>query len=255
MRFADIRPGPVLVGVSHIVWRLPGRPATKMAEFAHTELGSGHDMLEACELTPRPEMRPLYFLHALDELRHSRMFRERARALAIERSRTQAVLDDSGYLHSHGIRGSDPLFTELGELDFLAFVWLHEQRGAAQFGIYAGLMDEDPASREMFARIEKDERFHIAYSRKELERLAAQGQASAVSAAVWRIRWRRFKQGWLRFSRLIGDTMAKLWLTVIYVVGITPFALIAKLTEREQGGLVPAEVDDRPAAQRALEQL
>ena len=255
MSYADVRPDPLLLGVSQVVWRLPGRAATKMAEFAHTEAGSGLDMLEATELTTRPDMRRKYFIHALDELRHSRMFRQRASALSQRHSRTRAVLEDSGYIATHGIRGADPLFTELGEVDFLAFVWLAERRGAQQFGVYCRLMAGDPLSQAMFAEIERDEKFHIAYSRHELDQLVRRGQGADVRRAVWRIRGRRAWQAWLRLSRVIGDTVAGLWLTVLYLVVMAPFALIARLSERSLGGLCAVESDPRPLPQRAVEQV
>ena len=65
------------LALSWVIWRLwPGRAATKMAEFSHTEAGSGLDMLAATEETVRPELRARYFRHALDELEHARLFRE-----------------------------------------------------------------------------------------------------------------------------------------------------------------------------------
>jgi len=74
------------------------------------------DGLAAVEETTRTEMRPLYFHHALDELKHARMFRERATELSGARGRAQAVVEDASYIASHGIRGEQSLFQELGEL-------------------------------------------------------------------------------------------------------------------------------------------
>ncbi len=240
--------------LSWVVWRLvPGRAATKMAEFSHTEAGSGQDMLAAAEETPRPEMRARYFRHALDELRHARLFRERATALA-RASRTpgraQAVLDDAGYIAAHGIRGTESLFRKLGELEFLAFVWVAEKRGAEQFEVYAGLLRDDAATAAMFDEIARDERFHIAYSRAELDRYGQRGQEAAVRAAVFRVRTRRAWEAWLRFSHDLGATMAGFWLGLLYVVVIGPFSLAARLSERRATGIV-APSPRAPAAERA----
>lgn len=241
-----------LLGISWLVWKfVPGRAATKMAEFSHTEAGSGLDMLAAAAESPRRELRARYFRHALDELRHSRLFRERAVAMAAARSpgghsRAQAVLDDGGYIASQGIRGNESLFRQLGELEFLAFVWVHEKRGAEQFDIYADLLRDDAPTASMFAEIARDERFHIAYSRAELDRYVKGGGRSAVRWAVLRVRGRRAWQGWLRFTRELGNRMAGLWLGILYLFLIGPCSLVARATERPVEGIVP--VASRPAA-------
>jgi hypothetical protein len=58
MSTALAAPSLSLRAISYIVWRLvPGRGPTKMAEFSHTEAGSGLDMLAAVEETPRRDLR------------------------------------------------------------------------------------------------------------------------------------------------------------------------------------------------------
>ncbi len=226
--------------LSWLVWRLiPGRGAVKLAEFSFTELGSGLDMLAAVEETPRREMRARYFQHALDELRHSELFRNRARAVGGSGGRAEAVLDDLGYIDSHGIRGKTSLFQQLGEREFLAFVWVAESRAAQQFGVYIDLLGTDPSTKEMFNNIARDERFHIAYSRAELDRMIAEGEGRAASWAVLRVRVRRLGEAWLRFSRVLGDVMSGLWLGIIYFIGVGPFAWLARRTERPKLGLLP----------------
>ncbi len=252
VRVADLP----LWALSWLVWRLvPGRAATKMAEFSHTEAGSGEDMLAAAEETPRADLRARYFRHALDELRHARLFRERAVALGTTRrrggaarSRAQAVLDDTGYVAARGIRGADSLFTELGEVEFLAFVWLSEQRGAEQFDVYADLLRHDADSAVMFATIAKDERFHIAYSRAELDH---HPDAGAVRRAVRSVRWRRLRQAWLRGARDLGNAMGGLWLGLLYVVLLGPFSLAARRERPVVGFVTPGPRS--PAAERARE--
>ena len=154
-----------------------------MAGFSHTEAGSGLDMLAAAEETPRRDMRAKYFRHALDELKHARMFKHRALVLAGDgKNRTRAMLEDSNFIREHGINQADSLFSQLGEMEFLAFVWIAEQRGAQQFDVYADLMKDDADTREMFAEIADDERFHIAYSRAELDRYESAGDTADGTA-------------------------------------------------------------------------
>jgi len=229
---------------------VPGRAATKMAEFSHTEAGSGQDMLAAAEETTRRELRARYFRHALDELRHARLFRERALALARARGRTQAVLEDAGYIAAHGIRGTESLFARLGELEFLAFVWVAEKRGAEQFEVYADLLRDDDATAAMFAEIARDERFHIAYSRAELDRYGARGDAARVRSAVFSVETRRLWEGWLRVSHDIGAAVAGLWLSLLYFALIGPFSLVARWSEPRTTGF-SAPAPRPPAAERA----
>lgn len=240
--------------ISALVFRIPGRPAAKMAGFSHTEHGSGLDMLSAAERTPRRDLRAKYFQHALDELQHARLFQERARALAPVRSRAQAVLEDSGFILSHGIRGVKTLHEQLGELEFLAFVWIHERNGARQFDIYADLMREDPDSSRMFEIIAKDERFHIAYSRRELDQAIKAGQEKAVRWAVLRVRTRALYQIWLRFARVLGDTVAGVWLGLLYYVLVGPFSLIVRSTEVATAGFAPPSPRLTRPAEHAREQ-
>ena len=242
--------------ISSVVWRLPGRGPLKLAGFSHTEAGSGLDMLAAVEETPRRDMRAKYFRHALDELKHARMFRARALALSegAKKSRAQAMLDDSSFIREHGINEADSLFSKLGEVEFLAFVWIAEKRGAQQFDVYADLMKDDPKSCAMFEEIADDERFHIAYSRAELDRYETDGQVEEVKEAVGRVKRRRLLEAWLRFSIVLGDFMSKLWLGILYIFVIGPSSVIAKLTEREPNGFVSPETWDEDILERARQQ-
>ncbi|MDP2310696.1 MAG: ferritin-like domain-containing protein [Pseudomonadota bacterium] len=239
-------PLPLFRLISRVIWRLPGTPARKMAEFSHVESGSGLDMLAATEAATDPLLRRKYFRHALDELKHARMFRERARILADSHGRAHAVLEDTGFIGDHGIRSDRSLVEQLGETEFLAFVWLHELAGAAQFEVYAELLRQDPDSTRMFEEIARDERFHIAYSRAELDRLAKAG--APVRRVVWTTRGRDLWQSWGRFAASFGDRMAAIWLTLLYFGLVAPFAMIARSRERLPGGLLPAEAIDPPGA-------
>ena len=220
-----------------------------MAEFSHTELGSGLDMLAAVEETPRREMRARYFQHALDELKHSALFSRRAVALDPEPDRTRAVLNDSGYISAQGINSKASLFSTMDELDFLAFVWVHEVYGEHQFALYARLLRDDADAQTMFTEIARDERFHVTYSRAELDRYA-KTRPWAVRWAVAKVRARRGWQWWLRRTREFGAFMSRLWLTIFYGVVVGPFALVARLAPSEGGGWIGVG-EQPPAVERA----
>jgi len=220
--------------VSWLVWKIPSRRPMKMAGFSHTEAGSSLDMMDAAEEAPTPDLRKKYFRHALDEFRHARLFTERAMALS-QGTRTAEVLDDAEYASSHGIRGESSLYSRLGETEFLAFVWLHELQGAKQFDIYADLMKHDPASAAMFEQICRDEQFHVSYSRRELDRIATEKGPVEVQKAVRRLKNRRLREAFLRFSHSFGNVMAGLWLLLIYVVLVPPFALMSRFSPASRG--------------------
>jgi hypothetical protein len=231
--------------VSYVVWRKPNRRARKMAGFAHTEAGSSADMLAAAEETTNASLRRKYFRHALDEGRHARLFRQRASALAenrARRTRVQAVLDNSEYMASHGISSSRSLFTELGELQFLAFVWIAERRGAEQFDVYTTVLRDDPSSVAMFEEIGRDEQFHIAYTREELDRLRL-NDSSAVTRAIRAIRRRRLSQALVRGSRRFGEVIASVWLAVVYFVLLPAFVVLSRRLERPRTGFVTVVSD------------
>lgn len=243
----------VLWAISSIIWRLPGKVPSKLAGFSHTEFGSALDMLAAVLETPRRDMRARYFRHALDELKHAAMFRRRSLAYAGERvKRTTAMLDDSAFIREHGINDSDSLFSKSDEIEFLAFVWIAERRAAQQFDVYADLLKDDDDTQAMFSEIAKDERFHITYSRNELDRYEAQGDAQAVKEAVDRIKRRRFLEAWLRFSVVLGDFMSNLWLGILYILVIAPSSVFARITEKRTSGFVQPDTDwDEPLFERA----
>ena len=207
-------------------WRL--RPAHMLRSFSRTEQGSALDMFAAVESTDRRDIRKKYFRHALDEWRHAGIFRERAREVAGPDA-VESGREEAGMLVEHGIVGGRTLFERLGERDFLAFVFVAEADAVEQFGVYArhGLLDT--GTEAALERILKDELFHVSYSKHELDRLSEAEGAAAARGAVRRIRWSRFKEGYLRLSRDIGHGMSSLWLLALYGLVLPPFRLFARL--------------------------
>src|SRR6187401_3802206 len=67
--------------VHHWVWSGTDRRVRKLLTFADVETDGGRDILRAAEVTSDPLLRRLYLEHAIDELRHGVMFRERGAAL------------------------------------------------------------------------------------------------------------------------------------------------------------------------------
>ena len=222
--------GPIrkswLILASEIVWRFPQRSARLLAKFSQAERGSSYDMLAAAELTEQRSIRRKYLEHALDEATHARIFRSRALALGV--SREEAAMMDIGYLSDHGIVQGDTLFEQMGELKFLAFIHIAEQRGLEQFTLYRERNLPDPETFEALGEIAKDENFHMTYSLAELKKYRAQGKGEEVDKALRSVHIQRWKEAWLRFGRGIGHFMSQFWLLLIYFLAVSPFSILAK---------------------------
>src|SRR5213083_1667276 len=69
------------------VWGDVDRRLRKLLTFADVETDGGRDILRAAEVTPDPLLRRLHLEHAIDELHHGVLFRERGAALLRTRPR------------------------------------------------------------------------------------------------------------------------------------------------------------------------
>ncbi len=235
--------------ISRVVWRNPARRILKMYEFSYTEEDSFRDMAQAADRTSDDAMRPKYMLHALDEARHADLFRERAGALirkldaagvSIAPIRRAMEKKRSGAIRLHEENHRNTLFETLGELEFLAFVYIAERRGAQQFRVYRDLLSDDPETEAMFARIMRDEKFHMSYSKAALDKLAKAGRAGAVRWAMVRVKARRYWQAWLRFSHRVATFMNGLMFTLLYFLLVAPTHLLSSSKDEAKGWRVPA---------------
>src|SRR5260370_27502616 len=66
------------------IWRDAERRVQKLLRFSETETDGGRDILRAAEVTSDPLLRRLYLEHAIDELRHEVLFRQRAGTVLLE---------------------------------------------------------------------------------------------------------------------------------------------------------------------------
>ena len=212
-----------------LVWRSNVKIAAKLDGFAATEAGSALDMLKAAELIDDPELRRLFFRHAMDEARHAQLFRDHARQLVVDAKRKA-----SEYNLIHATRQN--LFERLGLVRFLAFVYLAERRGEQQFRALRDHFRDRPELEALFARIGKDERFHVAYSRKLLGDWARCGHAGEVRGALWRVRGARALEAWRRMGRIFGDVAGRVVLGLLYLVVLPWFVLVARVADPPRTG-------------------
>jgi rubrerythrin len=228
--------GIVVQLLAPLIWRSERRMARKLEGFAATEAGSALDMLKAAELCDDPRLRRLFFRHAMDEARHAQLFRQAAQQIDPDPLRR-----GTDYHLIHASRQN--LYERLGPTRFMAFVHLAEKSGEAQFRALERhfARQERPELEQLFARIGKDERFHVGYSGAILRRWKQEGRGREVRRALLRTRLDRAWQAWRRAGRVLGDLMSRAILSVVYLVAFPIFVLIQRIVEPERPGWkVPA---------------
>jgi len=207
------------------IWRHPGRRARKLLNFAAVEADGGRDLVRAAELTRDPVLRRLYLAHASDESRHAGLFRGRGIELLHDHpSKTGGSVYEAEWL-APGERGLDDLRVEKeGDGALLAFLHLSEKAAARAFAQYVDALPDDPATREVFEKVLRDEEFHMNYTRAQLSRIEPEKQR----ILIWRARLGRLWKGYLRVATALAGLVSGLVLKLIYFLILPPFALLAK---------------------------
>jgi hypothetical protein len=237
----------VLRPVHRWVWSDAGRRVRKLLAFAEVETDGGRDILRAAEVTPDPLLRRLYLAHAIDELHHGVLFRERgAELLRASGGRASLLFNGNPLPGGHGL---DDVSIE-GEADarLLAFLHVAEKSAAGRFATYRELVADDPATRAIFDEILRDEVFHMNYTYTQLARISPRAYRRQVWLARPLALWKRV----LRLAAALGALMGAAFLTLLYFVLLPPFAWLARRTgKREPSGWAPisARADAPPTSQ------
>jgi hypothetical protein len=221
------------------VWGDFDRRVRKLIAFAQVEGDGGRDILRAAEVTPDPLLRRLYLEHAIDELRHADLFRQRGAALLQLRSTRSTVLFNTSPLP--GGHGLDDLSIE-GEPDhrLLAFLHVAEKAAAGRFAIYRDVVGDDPPTRAIFEEILRDEVFHMNYTYTQLARVLPK----SYRRQVWQARASRLWKRYLRVAAALAGLFGTLFLWVQYFILLPPFAWFAKrAARREPLGWTPMSRD------------
>src|SRR5216683_4135127 len=146
------------------VWGDFDRRVRKLLAFAEVEGDGGRDILRAAEVTSDPLLRRLYLEHAIDELRHGLLFRERAGTVLREFSYDLKPLWRADWLAPGGHGLDDFQVDPESDVATLAFLHLSEKAAASRFTVYRDLMRYDLPTRAVFEEILRDERFHMNYT-------------------------------------------------------------------------------------------
>ena len=237
----------LLKPVHQWVWGDFDRRVRKLLAFSEVETDGGRDILRASELTRDPLLRRLYLEHAIDELRHGDLFRQRGTSLLrVRATRATTIFDGNPLPGGHGL---DDLRIE-GEPDYrlLAFLHIAEKSAAGRFEIYRELVADDPQTREIFEEILRDEVFHMNYSYMQLARIAPK----SYRWQIWRARGSRLWKRYLRVAAAIANVFGTAMISLLYFVVLPPFAWLARRDQRrETPGWTPrpANRGDSPGSQ------
>lgn len=215
--------------VAPLVWRSETKIAAKLQEFAATEAGSALDMLKAAELTDDPKLRQLFFRHAMDEARHARLFRESALQVAGD---GRPIASEYSLIHA----ARQNLFETLGLVRFIAFVHMSEVRGELQFRALRQHFKDRPQLEALFAQISQEERFHVSYSARLLQKWREQGRRSTVRGAIWHVHFTRALRAWTRSGRILGDAINRVLLSIIYLTVLPLFVLVSRFADPPRPG-------------------
>ena len=230
------------------VWGDLDRRVRKLLAFAEVETDGGRDILRAAEVTPDPLLRRLYLEHAIDELRHGDLFRQRGAALLRARPRSTRPVRRQPAPGGHGL---DDLSIE-GEPDhrLLAFLHVAEKAAAGRFAIYREVVDDDPPTRAIFEEILRDEVFHMNYTYTQLDaHLAAVVPAAGLACARASRLWKRYLRVAAAVAGVIGSALSD---RSCISSCCRPFAWLARrASAREPSAGTPISRTRRDASRRA----
>lgn len=233
--------------VHNWVWSDFDRRVRKLLLFGEVETDGGRDILRAAEVTPDPLLRRLYLEHAIDELHHGDLFRDRGAALLRTRAaRLKGLFSGTPLPGGHGL--DDLCVQDEPDDRLLAFLHVAEKAAAGRFAIYRELVDDDPATRAIFEEILRDEVFHMNYTYTQLTRISPE----SYRRKVWWARANRLWKRYLRVAAAIAAVAGNAILTIMYFILLPPFAWLARRAARREplGWIaIPQKRKDSPASQ------
>lgn len=224
------------------LWSDAHRSLLTLESFAETEEDGGRDLVAASRRITDPVILGHMQRHADDELRHARLFRERASELAQDQGRhlgaKSAELGRAydlsgkragGQVDAHGFYSAG-ILDELGEVPYIAMLHLAEKRAARIFTghMTAARSAGDTRTSEVFAAILHDEHYHVAWTGKTLEGWCGQGRAAEVDRARRQVRRGRFMESWRSLGLRSAGKLAHLFLALAFWTILAPFGLLAR---------------------------
>jgi len=222
-----------------LFWRpSPKRTSAGLERFAITETDSVWQILLTLKAVSDPKVRAKVFQHALEEAHHASEFTRVAAGICAvppHRPRPERIpiYDES--------RGDQAL------ADFMAYAHVGEQDVFDQFSSYAAGVGL-PEAAAVFHEAKKDERGHAALTLHFLKGLLPSPRA--VRMRIVKTRFRRAYEGWLRFSKNIGEGPMTLLLSLSYLgAGLLAAPSCARTlwgkSEQDAGELLTHRVEEQ----------
>jgi rubrerythrin len=233
----------ILRPIHRWIWSDRTRRIRKLLAFAEVETGGGRDIVRAAEVTPDPLLRRLYLEHAIDELHHGVMFRQRGTALFRAHRSGSDTRASSPLPGGHGLE--DLAITNEADDRLLAFLHIAEKAAAGRFTIYREIVDDDPETRAIFEQILRDEVFHMNYTYTQLARVSPR----SYRRQIWKARASRLWRRYLRLAGALATVIGCGLLLVQYFVIVPVFALLARrAARREPAGWAPSRRPTSPTS-------
>src|SRR5207249_3459915 len=111
------------------------------------------------------------------------------------------------------------LCDELGPVAYVAMLHVAELRAARVFALHLRLNEnnkDDPALCASFEEILRDEKYHVAYTQRFLERWTKEGRGKEVDEGLSAARASRFVSAWKRLGVRSAAGFAHVLLFVLY---------------------------------------
>jgi hypothetical protein len=237
----------MLRSVHRWIWRDADRRVRKLLTFAEVETGGGRDILRAAEITRDPLLRRLYLAHAIDELHHGDLFRQRGAALLRARPPRSVQRAPANWFSPDGHGLDDLRIEDEPDESLLAFLHLSEKAAAGRFAIYREVVEDDALTQAIFEEILRDEVFHMNYTYTQLARISP----GSYRKRLWHARLRRVWNQYLRVAMALAGVFGTIMLTVLYFTLVPPFAWLARRSlRRERAGWVAVPSESRESLTR-----
>jgi hypothetical protein len=203
------------------VFRSPAAHARHLRKLAATEQGSYLSLQWAAQRSTPLDRQAHYLRHAADEARHAHLFWSRAQALDPP--------------HGPLLADAEDLFSDLGEIGFVAFVHHAERRGREQFECYQRYFARSGRSEDaaLFLQIGADERHHESYSKKLLVELS--GSEVAARKHLRQVQFWEAWRSWKRAGQSIARVLYSLLIWALFPV-LLPYSLFMRLLPQEPTG-------------------
>jgi len=233
------------------MWADPIRKVRTLESFGATEDDGGRDLLSAAQRATDPELLKHIKRHACEEMLHGELFRRRAAELRAESQALGSVREDlpdksMSMLHARGDPGTDAhgfydgsMMDQLGEVAYVATVHVIEKRAAEIFDMHRKLTRDDPKTNALFERVYEDEKYHVSYTGRILDRWRAEGRRREVERAIREAKRSRFLGGWKRLGVRSAAGFGKTVLFVFYWTVLLPFALLGRRARQYPGWQPP----------------